>query len=181
MNDNIKFEKLVPSLYDVYIRLGTVAYNQHYRHLWPNGDTSPYIENSFTDKVLIREAKDDNTALFLIRYNEDYAGILKITFDKSIDLYTPKESLYIDKIYIKKEYTGCGIGKNVIQFVLEKALKRKKKVIYLEAMQKGAALPFYLAHDFKIIGTTEIPFKNAIEEEKPMFVLLKKISVDDLF
>lgn len=175
MKDVVRFEPLVPELYDKYINVGTKAYNQHYPHLWPNGDTSTYLKNSFTNQVLLKEAQDENTFLYLIKLNSHYAGILKFTRHKSIANYSEAEALYLDKIYIQNEYTGAGIGKKTLEFVILQAKRFNKKVIYLEAMQKGLALPFYLANGFTIIGTTQIPYPNALEEEKPMYVLLREV------
>ncbi len=86
------------------------------------------------------------------------------------------EALYVDKIYIQKEFTGMGIGKITLDFVTDKAKNLEKRLIFLEAMQKGPALPFYLKNDFKIVGRTQIPFKGAIEEEKPMYILIKELN-----
>ncbi len=175
MNSTIKFEPLVPSHYQDYITIGTTAYNQHYRHLWPNGDTSTYIQNSFTKDVLLREEKDENTALYLLKVKDDYVGILKITFDMAIAKYNKSEALYLDKIYIQKEYTGLGIGRETLKFIETKAIELSKKAIFLGAMQNGPALSFYLANNFSIIETSKVPFENVIEKEKPMFILLKEI------
>ncbi|WP_419214158.1 GNAT family N-acetyltransferase [Maribacter sp. X9] len=175
MNGTVLFEPLTPNLYDDYIKIGTIAYNQHYLHLWPNGDTSTYIESSFTKEVLLQEEQDDNTVLYLIKTNKSYVGLLKIILHKSIANYKAIESLYIDKIYIQKEFTGIGLGRKTLEFVTGLSKKLSKKAIYLETMQKGPALPFYLAHGFHIIDMTKVPFANAVEEEKPMYVLLKEI------
>lgn len=175
MKDAINFELLVPKLYNNYIEIGSKAYNQHYRHLWPNGDTSTYLHHSFTKEVLLKEEQDENTFLYLIKSNSIYAGILKFTRHKSIADYSEVEALYLDKIYIQKEYTGSGIGRKTIEFVVSQAKQWDKKVVHLESMQKGLALPFYLANGFSVIDTTQIPFTNALEDEKPMYILLKKI------
>jgi GNAT superfamily N-acetyltransferase len=175
MKSTIKFEPLVPLLYDDYIKIGTTAYNQHYRHLWPYGDTSTYIENSFTKEVLLKEEKDENTALYLLKMKDDYVGILKITLDMAIAKLNKSEALYLDKIYIQNEFTGLGIGRETLKFIEIKARELSKKAIFLGAMQNGPALSFYLANNFSIIDTTKVPFKNVIEKEKPMFILLKKV------
>lgn len=175
MNTTVYFEPLIPKFWDDYIKIGTKAYNQHYRHLWPNGETATYIQNSFTQEVLLKEEQDKNTSLYLIKANESYAGILKITHSKTIASFSAVESLYIDKIYITKEFTGLGIGRKTLQFVSGRAKNYFKKVIFLEAMQKGPALPFYLTNGFTILDTTQIPYANAIAEEKPMYILFKEI------
>lgn len=173
--DSLKFVELAPDLYQTYIQIGTRAYNQHYRHLWPNGDSSTYIQHSFTKQVLDKEELDTNTQLYLIQLEDTYVGILKITFDKKMMAYTESDALYLDKIYILKEYSGKGIGAKCIQFIVGIAKKRSKKAIFLESMQKGPALSFYLANNFTIVSNSQVPFENVIEEEKPMYVLMKGI------
>ncbi len=175
MRNIIHFEPLTPEKYHSYNTIGIKAYNQHYLHLWPNGDSTTYIESSFTNKVLEKEALDANTSLFIIHRHNLPAGILKITFNKSLGKYSEKDALYVDKIYILKECTGSGIGKKVLQFVSLRAKELGKKAIWLDAMQKGPALNFYLKNGFEIHGETSVPFENAIEKEKPMYVLVKKI------
>ncbi|HDZ05620.1 hypothetical protein LCGC14_0066760 [marine sediment metagenome] len=175
MDDIIQFEVLQPQLYKKYIELGTKAYNQHYRHLWPYGVTDTYIENSFTNEVLLNEEQNENTILYLIKINIDYVGILKITLHKQIHAYSKLHALYLDKIYILKEYSGKGIGTKSLLFVENIAKKHLKRAVFLESMQKGPALQFYINNHFTIVDTTKVPFSNVIEEEKPMYLLKKDI------
>jgi len=175
MENNIQFTPLKPELYSTYIEIGTKAYNQHYTHLWPNGDTTTYIKNSFTKEVLLHEEEDEDTALYLIKLNSDYVGILKITLHRQLQDYSKADALYLDKIYILNEFSGKGIGSKTLKFVKQIATDHSKKAIFLESMQKGLALPFYLSHSFSIVANTQVPFNNVIEEEKPMYLLRKDI------
>ncbi|MEP2239643.1 MAG: GNAT family N-acetyltransferase [Maribacter sp.] len=171
MKPDIQFDLLKPELYNKYIEIGTKAYNQHYTHLWPNGDTSTYIENSFTKKILLDEEKDPNTVLYLIKIDSAYVGLLKITLHKQVQEYSKSDALYLDKIYILNEFSGKSIGTKSLRFVEKIANEYSKKVIFLESMQKGLALPFYQSNSFIIVANTQVPFNNVIEEEKPMYLL----------
>lgn len=175
MKQIIHFEPLTPARFSTYITVGTKAYNQHYLHLWPNEDSSPYIKNSFTTEVLQTEENNNNTRLFLINTSTDSIGILKFTVSKKLDTFNEKEALYIDKIYIVNEACGFGIGTKALTFVALRAKALKKSVIWLDTMQKGPALHFYQKNGFVIYGKTEIPFKQAIEKEKPMFIMTKQL------
>jgi GNAT superfamily N-acetyltransferase len=175
MTNIIHFEPLTTEKYSTYITVGTKAYNQHYLHLWPDGDSSSYIQNSFTNEVLKKETSDANTHLFIIHLKKSPVGILKFTQDKSLGHHSREESLYVDKIYILKEATGMGIGKKVLQFIRLRAEEIDKKLIWLDTMQKGPALNFYLKNGFEMHGETKVPFENALEEERPMYVLKKWI------
>lgn len=175
MENIIHFEPLTKDTFDTYIQVGTKAYNQHYLHLWPNKDSKTYIESSFTKTVLKKEEKDANTQLFVIHFKKKSVGILKITLDSALHPYTSAEAVLIDKIYILNEYSGRGIGKKVLEFVALTAKEMHKKILWLDTMQKGPALHFYLKNGFEIHSETSIPFENAIEKEKPMYIMMKEI------
>ncbi|MFS4467322.1 GNAT family N-acetyltransferase [Maribacter sp. 2210JD10-5] len=171
----IEIKPLVPEDYETYIKVGQKAYNEHYRHLWPNGDTRTYIETSFTTEVLLKEEKDKNTSLYIIYTDGEAVGILKIIHDSPLKNFNSSEALLLDKIYILRAYSGKGIGRKILDFVTDKALRLNKKIVWLDTMQKGLALHFYLKNGFKMYCDSLLPFENAIEKEKPMYILTKQL------
>lgn len=84
--------------------------------------------------------------------------------------------MYVDKIYIHNEACGFGIGTKALNFITLRAKELQKSVVWLDTMQKGPALNFYKKNGFIIHGTTKIPFAEAIEKEKPMFIMTKQLS-----
>ncbi len=176
MKKIIHFEPLTPQTYQDYIEVGTRAYDQHYLHLWPKRDSTPYISRSFTLKVLEKEALNKNTLQYIIKLNGRAVGILKFTLKAILDLYTAEEALYVDKIYIQNEYSGKGIGKKTIQFVLLRAEEIGKKIVWLDTMQKGPALNFYLKNGFKKYRKSEIQLPTVLEAEKHMYIMVLRLS-----
>ncbi len=164
---------LSESLYQTYIDVGTTAYNQHYLHLWEYNDPSPYIKTSFTHETLSKEYGDNNTALFVIHLKNTPVGILKITKNKALGNFTDDQALLLDKIYMLKEYAGHGLGSQIINFVGTTAKRLRKKIVWLDTMQKGPALQFYLKNGFKIHSETTLKFPATIEKERPMYVPYK--------
>ena len=176
MTNIVHFEPLTPKTYQDYIEVGTRAYDQHYLHLWPNGDSTPYVSRSFTLEVLEKEEQDKNTLLFIIRLNGEAVGVLKFTLNANLYQFTDEEALYVDKIYITNEHAGKGIGKKVLQFVLLRARAMEKQVVWLDAMQKGPALNFYLKNGFEIYSEREIRLPKILEAEKHMYIMVKRLS-----
>lgn len=176
MRHIVHFEPLTPAAYREYIKVGTKAYDQHYLHLWPEGDSTPYISASFELEVLKKEEYDNNTQLYLIKWNGVSVGILKFTINSALENYANEEALYVDKIYLLKEHSGKGIGKKVLRFVKLRAQEMGKKVIWLDTMQKGPALNFYLQNGFVVHGESQVQLPNIIEEEKNMYIMVKKLS-----
>ena len=176
MTDIVHFEPLTPLTYQDYIEVGIRAYDQHYLHLWPKGDSTPYISRSFTLDVLEKEELDNNTLLYIIKLNGGAVGVLKFTLNAKLDIYTEEEALYVDKIYIQNEYAGKGIGKKALRFIQLRAIEIGKKIMWLDAMQKGLALNFYLKNGFEIYGEKEIRLPNIVESEKHMYIMVKRLS-----
>lgn len=174
MKNIVHFEPISPETYSSYIEVGAKAYNQHYLHLWPNGNTKPYITSSFTNAVLEKEARDSNTILYRILSNQKAVGVLKITLDSAVHPFSKEEALCVDKIYILNEYSGKGIGKKVLQFALLRAEELNKKIVWLDTMQKGPALDFYLKNGFEIHSESKVAFATVIEEERLMWVMVKR-------
>ncbi|TMM53212.1 GNAT family N-acetyltransferase [Maribacter algarum] len=175
MKNIVHFEPITSNTYESYIQVGTKAYNQHYLHLWPNGNSAPYIESSFTNEVLEREEWDDNTILYRILRNGKAVGVLKMTLNASLANFSKEEALYVDKIYILNEYSGKGIGKKVLQFAMLRAREMQKKIVWLDTMQKGPALDFYLKNGFEIHGESKVTLPTILEEEELMWVMVKKV------
>ena len=122
-----------------------------------------------------KEELDKNTLLYIIKLNNTSVGILKFTTDFNLDKYTKKEALYVDKIYMLNEYSGNGIGKKALQFVILRAKEIGKKIVWLDTMQKGPALNFYLQNGFEIHGESQIQLPTVLEAEKQMYIMVKKL------
>lgn len=162
---------LTSELISTYNRVGTASYHQHYLHLWPNEDPSQYIESSFTPEVIDREIKDSNLQHFLIEQQDEIAGILKLIVDAPTYDFSRQEAIHLEKIYILEEHSGQGLGKKCINFVIDLAESKGKKVLWLDTMKKGRALNFYLNLGFEIFGEKLLEFPNVHDDQRPMYKL----------
>ncbi len=175
MQENIIIEPLQVALFDTYIEVGKRAYEQHYRHLWLDSDSSYYIKNSFTRKVLLDDIRDIDSMHYMVYSDEVPAGILKL---RNVAAPTPlyeKEALLLDKIYLLKEFSRKGIGSFVVNFVLDKAKKSKKKVVWLETMKKGLPRFFYEKNGFEIFSEKNLEFPDLIDSERGMFIMKQEV------
>ncbi len=175
MEVNIQFIPLSRKNIDTYITVGEQSYNAHYLHLWENNNAIPYISASFTTEVVTSELVHANCDNYVIVVDRVPAGVLKITRHKACANFTEKEALYLHRLYLKKEFTGKGIGNEVLLFCVDRARRLQKKVIWLEAMKKGNALAFYQKNGFGIIGETQIALPGVKPDQKEMWVLAKSI------
>lgn len=164
-----------PSLVDKYVELGIQSYKEHYVHLWKKNDPSEYLQSNFTTDVLAAELEQSGLYHFIAYGDDRPIGIVKLNALRELHHYPTQDTLLLEKIYFLKQYSGLGYGKTILQEIIDTAHQLKKKWLWLEAMQKGEALAFYLKRGFEIFGETQLTYTNAIEEERPMYVLIKEL------
>lgn len=175
VHNRLEMVSLTKPLLGTYVDIGTTAYKQHYRHLWQNGNCTPYISCNFAKEVLYKELQDLNTELFLIKNGSAMVGIAKLDLDASLGPFTEKEALLLDKIYLLKAHSGMGIGTKVLDFSESRARQLGKTILWLDTMKNGPALPFYLKNGFEIYDSTALPFSESIETERAMYISIKKL------
>jgi diamine N-acetyltransferase len=84
-----------------------------------------------------------------------------------------KESLEIERIYIKKEFQKHGLGKLLFNKAMEIAGKRNKKKIWLGVWEKNEnAIAFYQKMGFVQTGTHSFYMG---EEEQIDFIMTKTL------
>ncbi len=172
MKEAIRIEAVTTGSYDLYIKVGRSSYLQHYVHLWKYRDPSVYLDKNFTRQALNAETKVSNSYFFLIYEGPIAIGILKLQKNAALAPYGAHEAMLLDKIYILNQFAGKGIGNQVLDFVVDFGKTNNKKLIWLEAMQKGAALQFYLKYGFRIYNEIEHPAPQVLAVHKAMYTMI---------
>jgi GNAT superfamily N-acetyltransferase len=172
---DISIIALTQELFDVYREVGIQSYRQYYLHLWEDEDPSPYINRSFTHAILNQEMERPYDEHFIVYHEASPVGIFKVTVHSKISPYTSKEAFLLEKLYILKEYSGKGIGTEVLNFIENKAKALNKRILWLDTMKNGPALNFYLKNGFEILKEGVLEFPNVLKSERQMLILYKTI------
>ena len=155
LNNTLTLVPVTEKTLEKYVDVGVKSYCEHYLHLWENEDPTPYISHGLT--------------------TEETVGILKLVKNCGIDEISDADALKAEKIYLLKEHSGKGIGKQLLQFIEETARGLNKKVVWLDAMQKGKPVHFYQKNGYVIKRESEVVLPNAKPSEKPMWILTKTL------
>lgn len=159
----------------LYLETGKEAYRDHYCHLWPGGDPWPYLTRNFTYDIAASDLQNPQTLLWMVDCEGVPAGICKLDLGKDFGAMPAGSSIFLEKIYFKKSFTGQGLGSTLIEEISRLGREMGKRFLWLEAMQKGPALSFYVKHGFEIVGETQVPHPEVLEAEKKMWVLSRRI------
>lgn len=157
--------------------LGCQTYLPHYPHLWYEGGVEWYLNKCFNDRQLEMDLANPSLTYYAICLDSQEVGLLKLVRNKSPFDMNLDTSLYLEKIYFLKEFTGLGLGQKTIAWVVEQALNSGIKMVWLMAMDSShKAIASYEKAGFQQIGTTQLDDEE-FQLMKPEFrgmVILKK-------
>ncbi|WP_350287552.1 GNAT family N-acetyltransferase [uncultured Croceitalea sp.] len=172
---NLIYEPVTAANLLDYIRVGIQSYQEHYLHLWENGDPSSFVNAYLTETSVLPALKDPKQGFYLIKEKDTPLGILNVTFDAPRANFLSKDNLLLNKIYLLKSQSGRGVGAKTLDFVEQLAIKHDKNLVWLLAMQKGKPKDFYQKHRYKIIEAAEIQLSGVLHSEKAMWLMAKQL------
>jgi len=166
MQIRICTENDVANLIDV----STKSYLEHYTYLW-HDEGEYYIKSNFNYDKLSEEISNPNSVFFLLLDKQDPIGVIKLNVDSATAGFTADLALELERIYFVKEAAGKGFGKEAIAFVMNYAMERNKKIIWLKAMESSPAVEFYKKRGFTITSETTLNYPGIRAEFQKMFVM----------
>ena len=160
--------------------LARSIYREHYLHLWHPGGADWYMhEYAYAADKLEKELSDPNVAYYLAEEDGIPVAYLKLVLNSIFKGHEEKSALEVERIYIRRSATGKGIGKQLMQFSLEKARELKKEIIFLKAMDSSTgAIAFYQQQGYRLCGTLHLPmpdFQLMKEEFRGMVVMMREV------
>ncbi|GEO11605.1 GNAT family N-acetyltransferase [Segetibacter aerophilus] len=152
------------------------AYADHYLDLWYD-DGKWYMEKYFSEERLLEEINDNNSLFFIAFFKDSPVGFLKLNIKASLERFEDKNSLELERIYLNKEATGNGIGKELIELTIKVAEENSKDLVWLKAMDTSEGpITFYKKMGFEIAGTHRLKHPLMKEELRGMVVMIKNLT-----
>jgi diamine N-acetyltransferase len=157
--------------------IGIRSYLPHYQHLWQPGGIEWYMQHCFGDAVLQKELTDENIEYYIAADDGNQnIGILKLVLHKPLPDSDVENALYLEKIYFIKEWTGKGVGRELLNFAISRAEELGRDCIWLKAMDTSVKpIAAYQRAGFTIHSRTLIDAEfELIKEEMRGMVVMKK-------
>jgi GNAT superfamily N-acetyltransferase len=152
------------------IEVSTKSYSEHYAYLWLDDGTN-YIAKNFNADQIRKEISNPNSVFFLIRDGQQSVGLIKLNIDYQSNNFLEDPALELERIYLIKGSSNKGIGKKAIEFVIDFARHKGKKIICLKAMQSSKAVEFYKKQGFTIVDETTLNYPEIKSEFGKMFIM----------
>jgi RimJ/RimL family protein N-acetyltransferase len=158
--------------------IGARTYIQHYAYLWEEGGVRWYLQKCFGDEVLRAELADPNVEYYIMTAERENVGFLKLILRKALPESNVENALYLEKIYFVKEWTGKGVGRELIKLAFERAAELDRDCVWLTAMDTSdKPIAAYERAGFVFHARTRYDYE-LIKKELRDAVVLKKILKD---
>lgn len=147
--------------YDTFVQFNTLE------------NMNAYLDSAYNIDKLRLELKDSYSEFYFVYDDDKLAGYMKINdVGAQTDIHDEK-SLEVERLYIKKEYHGKGLGKVLMDIAIGIAKNRGKSYMWLGVWENNFnAQRFYKKFGFYKIGSH--PFVMG-DDEQIDFVLRKEL------
>ncbi|WNF24882.1 GNAT family N-acetyltransferase [Mesobacillus jeotgali] len=132
---------------------------------------SAYLEKAFNLEQLESELSYPSSQFFLVYYDDEVAGYLKLNTNDAQSEEMGNDALEIERIYVKNKFQKLGLGKYLFNMAMEIAMDSGKKKIWLGVWEKNEnAIAFYKKLGF--VQTGEHSFFMGDEEQTDLIMTM---------
>ena len=110
---------------------------------------SRYVSDNLSIEKLITELSNEDSSFYLLEYDSNIIGYLKINVGSAQTENKYERSLEIERIYILSSFQGQGTGKILLDHALEMARSMHAEFVWLGVWEHNhRAIGFYRKHGF---------------------------------
>ncbi|QLG45325.1 GNAT family N-acetyltransferase [Costertonia aggregata] len=151
---DFRYKKCAESDLDILIHISRTTFQNAFQNDNNPKDFKQYLEEAFAKEKLVSELSNPNSVFCFVYVDDVLSGYFKLNENSAQTDIKSKESLEIERIYVKQEFQGKGIGQNMLEKIKQIAFKKQKMFIWLGVWEKNKrAIDFYRRHGFFEFGT----------------------------
>ena len=159
ISDTISLKAITLADAAILLELMRKIYTPPYRHLWED-DGQWYVENTFSKASLEKEIAESNASYYFVTHHKETIGVLRFIHDVPFIDFKGKKTTKLHRIYLDPKTHGKGIGRLLMDWTANEAVKNNSQLLWLEAMDtQEQALQFYKKLGYHISGDFRLPFE----------------------
>ena len=170
MNTNIR--QCLLSDVEILREIGLETFDETFRPMNSPETMDRYLIESFSLEKLTQEVGNTYCNFYFIYSDSKLAGYLKINYAPAQSDINDSESVEVERIYVRKEHKGKGLGKVLMEYAFQQAIQNKKAYVWLGVWEKNVkAITFYEKMGFKEAGQHSFRIGNELQSD----LIMKKI------
>lgn len=151
------------------------CYPPVYAHLWGDGG-GWYLKESYDVPALLTDLAEADAPYYWVKWQGQPVGILRMQVNQESPDFPGVPALKLQRIYLHPRVHGKGIGRAVMDFVAEAAVRLQKSIVWLEAMDtQVSAHQFYEKMDFRKTGNFRLTYERMHPHYRGMVRMTKEL------
>jgi diamine N-acetyltransferase len=172
MNSLIILKKIELSEVQTLLTTSREMFFTAFAHLNTPDDMAIYAAKAFTIEKLTEELSNPDSHFYFALLDNQIVGYLKLNTNTAQTEFQDPKALEIERIYVDAKFRNQQIGKQLLQFAIDKAIENKLDYIWLGVWDANHnAIRFYERHGFQIFSSHEFMLGN----DKQTDLLMKKV------
>ncbi len=172
MNSPITIQKVHSSDLDTLLTISKETFYDAFEHLNNPEDFEAYTSVAFTAEKLLSEINNPNSAFYFALIDGEKVGYIKLNYASEQSEFQDDNSVEVSRIYVRSDQQGKQIGKQLIDFVITKAIEAKLEYVWLGVWEHNPdAIRFYERSGFVIFSSHEFWVGN----DKQTDILMRKV------
>ena len=150
---NIEFVPVTLSDITQLSVLARETYSETFSDMNSAETMATYLNEAFHTEQLNKEISNPDSLFLFLMVEGQIAGYLKLNENKAQSEFQEPDGLEIERIYLKKEFQGHGLGSTLLDKAIDIAITENKSYVWLGVWEHNDhAIAFYEHKGFKITG-----------------------------
>lgn len=169
---NIKIRPCLLSDLETLRMIGLETFDETFRPMNSSETIDQYLEKSFSFEKLEQELGNTYCKFYFIYSGSSLAGYIKLNYAPAQSDINDSNSVEVERIYVRKEHQGKGVGKMSLEYVFQQAELKNKIYVWLGVWEKNVnAISFYKKIGFEEVGQHSFRIGNEIQSD----LIMKKV------
>ncbi|MFT6959191.1 MAG: GNAT superfamily N-acetyltransferase [Polaribacter sp.] len=173
ITEDLQLRTVFSSDTEALSKLMTDIYYATYHQFWTdNGDW--YVKTQYSKESLLKELLEEKSENYFILFKDEIIGNFRVVWDEKLASLSEEKQVKLHRIYLHQKIQGSGIGKKLLSWLDEKAIKKGYEIIWLDAMNgQPQAFQFYKRLGYKYHSHVFLTFSFLHESVREMSQLYK--------
>lgn len=150
----LRFQKCTLSDIDQLVEISRTTFVNSFEKDNDPEDFKNYIDAAFDKETIAQQLKNRNSVFYFVFSDALLVGYFKLNLSEAQTDINSEESIELERIYVRQEFQGQQIGKQMLLEAIALARQQNKTYLWLGVWEKNtAAIRFYQNHGFIKFGT----------------------------
>jgi diamine N-acetyltransferase len=141
------------------VALGRSTYLAHFANIWSADGLQAYLDKQFDFEAITADIAGEQSRYLMVQHNRLLVGYAKLNFNRPIPINAARRGVELQKIYFLPEATGLGLGRQLIDRIVDDASDAGEENVWLDVLKSNeGGRRIYERSGFKVVG--EMPFST---------------------